>query len=74
MHRIEIEQITDHDLCTLVAQRLRAFVFSSDQRTHCFALRQKQFGDCAPYCADAARRAGDQNRVCHVVSSGAFTW
>jgi hypothetical protein len=57
MHRIEIEQITDHDLRTLVAQRLRAFVFSSHHRTHRFALLQQQFGDRAPYRADAARRA-----------------
>jgi len=38
MHRIEIEQIADHDLGTHVAQRLRAFVFMSHHRTHRFAL------------------------------------
>ena len=69
MHRIEIEQIADHDLRTHVAQRLRAFVFISHHRTHRFALLQQQFGDRAPYRADAARRAGDQNGMCHVFSS-----
>jgi len=49
-------------------QRLRAFVFISHHRTHRFALLQQQFGDRAPYRADAARRAGDQNGVCHVFS------
>jgi hypothetical protein len=63
MHRIEIGQITDHDLCTLVAQRMRAFVFSSHHCTHRFALLQQQFRDRAPYCANAARRAGYQNGV-----------
>src|SRR5580704_10712947 len=65
MHRIEIEQIADHDLRTHAAQRLRAFVFISHHRTHRFALLQEQFGDRAPYSADAARRAGNQNRSAH---------
>ncbi len=73
MHRIEIEEIADHDLRTHVAQRLRAFVFISHHRTHRFALLQQQFGDRAPYRANAARRAGDQNGICHVFSSYAFT-
>jgi hypothetical protein len=63
MHRIEIEQIADHDLRTYAAQRLSAFVFISHHRTHRFALFQQQFGDGAPYRADPARRAGDQNRA-----------
>ena len=29
----------------------------------------QQFGDCAPYPADAARRTGDQNGICHVLPS-----
>jgi hypothetical protein len=41
MHRIEIEQIAYHDLCTHVAQRLRAFVFISHHCTHCVALLQQ---------------------------------
>jgi len=69
MHRIEIEQIADHDLRTQVAQRLRAFVFIPHHRTHRFALLQQQFGDRAPYRTDAARRAGDQNGIFHVFSS-----
>jgi hypothetical protein len=32
-------------------------------------MLQEQFGDRAPYRADAARRAGDQNGICHVLSS-----
>jgi hypothetical protein len=59
MHRIEIEQITDHDLRTLVAQRLRAFVFGSNHRTHRLALFQKQFGDRTSYRTNAARRTSD---------------
>jgi len=66
MHGIEIEQIADHDLRTHVAQPLRASVFISHHRTHRFALLQQQFGDRASYRPDAARRAGDQNRICHV--------
>src|SRR5258708_39997712 len=49
------------------------FVFISHHRTHRFALLQQQFGDRAPYRADAARRAGDQNGIYHVFSSYAFT-
>ena len=67
--RDEIKQITDHNLRTLVAQRLRAFVFSSHHRTHRFALLQQQLGDRAPYGADAARGAGNQNGSCHVFPS-----
>jgi hypothetical protein len=67
MHRLEIEQIADHDFRTHVAQRLRAFVFISHHRTHCLALLQEQFGDRATYPADAARRTGDQNGICHVL-------
>jgi hypothetical protein len=37
-------------------------------------LLQQQFGDRAPYRTDAARRAGDQNGICHVFSSCAFTY
>jgi hypothetical protein len=66
MHRIEIEQIADHDLRTHVAQRLRAFVFLSHHRTDCFALLQQQFGDRGSYCADAASGARDQDGICHV--------
>jgi hypothetical protein len=73
MHRIEIEQIADHDLRTHVAQRLRAFVFISHHRTHRFALPQQQIGDPAPHSADAARRAGDENGICDGFSSHAFT-
>jgi hypothetical protein len=73
MHRIEIEQIADHDLCTHIAQRLRAFVFLSHHRTHCFALFQQHFGERAAYRADAARRAGDQNGACPCFSSHAFS-
>jgi hypothetical protein len=69
MQRIEVEQIADHDLRTHVAQRLRAFVFISHHRTHRFALPQQQFGDRAPYRANAARRAGNQNGTYHVLSS-----
>jgi hypothetical protein len=72
VHRIEIEQIADHDLRTHVAQRLRAFVFISHHRTHRLALLQQQFGDRAPYRADAACGSGDQNGVRHF-SSLAFT-
>jgi hypothetical protein len=32
-------------------------------------LLQQQFGDRAPYRADAARRAGNQNWTSHVFSS-----
>ena len=66
MHRIEIEQIADHDLLTHVAQRLRAFVFNSHHRAHRFAVLQQQFGDRAPYRADAARRTRDKNGIWHV--------
>jgi hypothetical protein len=66
MHRIEIEQIADHDFRTHVAQCLRALVFTSHHRTHRFALPQQQLGDRAPYCADAARRASNQNGNRHV--------
>jgi hypothetical protein len=40
VHRIEIEQIANHDLRTHVAQRLRAFVFLPHHRAHGFALLQ----------------------------------
>ena len=66
MHRIEIEQTADHHLGTHIAQRLRAFVFISHHRTYRLALFQQQFGDRAPYPADAASRAGDQNGICHI--------
>jgi hypothetical protein len=69
MHRIEIEQIADHDLRTHVAQCLSALVLSSHHSTHRFAVLQQQFGDRAPYRADAARRAGDQNGICHFSSA-----
>jgi len=72
VHRIEIEQIADHDLGAHIAQRPRAVVFISDHRAHRFALLQQQFGDRAPDRADAARRARDQNGMFHV-SSRAFT-
>jgi hypothetical protein len=36
-------------------------------------LLQQQLGDRAPYCAYAARRAGNQNGICHVFSSYAFS-
>jgi hypothetical protein len=72
VHGIEIEQIADYDLRTQIAQRLRAVVFISDHRAHRFALLQQQFGDRAPYRADAARRPGDQNAMFHVYSR-AFT-
>src|ERR1051325_5015488 len=65
MHRIEVEQIADHDLRTHVAQGLRAFVFTSHHRTHSFALLQEQFCNRAASPANAARRAGDQNGICH---------
>jgi hypothetical protein len=73
MHGIEIEQIANHDLGTHVAQRLRAFVLISHHRTHRIALLRQQPGDRAPYCADTARRAGDQNGNCHVSSFYAFS-
>jgi hypothetical protein len=73
VHRVEVKQVADYDLSTHVAQRLRAFVFTSHHRTHSFALLQQQFGDRAPYSTDAARRAGDQNGICHVLFSSAFT-
>src|SRR5260370_1105971 len=69
MHRIEIEQIANHDLRTLVAQRLRAFVFSSHHRAHRFALLQEQFGYRASYRADSTRGSGDQNGAFHFSSS-----
>src|SRR5260370_230631 len=73
MHRIWIEQITNHNLRTHIAQRLRAFVFISHHRTHRLALLQQQFGDRAPYRADAPSLAGDQNGgICHVLSSYSF--
>jgi hypothetical protein len=59
MHRIEIEQIANHDLRTHVAQRLSALVFGSHHRTHRFALLKEQFGDGSPHRADPASRAGD---------------
>ena len=65
MHRIEVEQISDHNLCTHVAQSLGALVLISHHGTHCFALLQQQFGDGTPYPADAARGAGNQYEVCH---------
>jgi len=68
MHRIEIEQIADHDLRTQIAQRLRALVFISHHRTHRFALLQQQFGNRAPYRADAAGCTGDENEICHFFS------
>jgi hypothetical protein len=67
--RSRTSQLADHDLRTHVEQHPRAFVFISHHRTHRFALLQQQFGDHAPYSADAARRAGDQNGLCHVLSS-----
>jgi hypothetical protein len=73
MHRIEIEQIADHDLRTHVTQRLRAFVFTSHHRPHRFALLQQQFSDRAPYRAHATSGAGDQNAMRHVLCSYAFT-
>jgi len=73
MHRIEIEQTADYHFRTHIAQRLRAFVFISHHRTHRFALLQQQFGDRASYSANASRRAGNQDRVCHVYSFYAFT-
>jgi hypothetical protein len=59
MHRIEIEQIADHDLRTHIAQRLSAFVFGSHHCTHWFPLLQQQCGDSSAYRADPASRAGD---------------
>jgi hypothetical protein len=59
MHRIEIEQITDHNFGAQVAQRLRTFVLNSHHRSHGFALLQQQLGDRAPYPAGAACSAGD---------------
>ena len=47
---------------------LRALVFISHHRTYRFALLQQQFGERAPYPANAARRAGDQNGIRHVLS------
>src|ERR1700690_496674 len=73
VHRIEIEQIADHDLRAHVAQSLCPSVFTSYHRTHCFALLQQLFSDRAPYPTDASRRAGDQNWICHVVRSYSFT-
>src|SRR5258708_40306740 len=72
MHRIEIEEIADHDLRTQVAQDLSAVVFISHHRSNRFASYQKQFGDGAAYSANAAGRASDQNRICHVASSESF--
>jgi hypothetical protein len=45
---------------------LRALVPSSHHRPNRFALLQEQFGDCASYRANATRRAGNQNGICHV--------
>jgi hypothetical protein len=73
MHRIEIKQITDHDLRTLFAQRLRAFVFGSHHRTHRFALFQQQFGDRAPTAPTRPAAPVDQNGIRHVLFSYAFT-
>ncbi len=73
MHRIEIQQIADHDFRTHVAQRLSALVFVSHHRTHRFALLQQQLAGRSPYAADAARRAGDQNGICHILSSYVLT-
>src|ERR1700730_10691025 len=72
MHRIEIEQIPDHDLRTHVAQCLRAFVVISHHRTHRFALLQQLFGDRPPYPTDASRRSCDQNWICHVAPLNSF--
>jgi hypothetical protein len=68
MHRTEVEQIAGHNFRTHVAQSLRTCVFISDHRTHGFALLQQQFGNFAPYRADAARGAGDQNGIRNVFS------
>jgi hypothetical protein len=40
MHRVEVEQIADHNLRALLAQRLRALVFASHHRAHRFTLLQ----------------------------------
>jgi hypothetical protein len=69
MHRIEIEQIANHDLRTHVAQRLSALVFGSHHRAHRFALLKQQFGNGSPHSADTARRAGYQDGIRHVLSS-----
>jgi hypothetical protein len=66
MHGIKIEQIAGHDLRTQTAQCLRALVLSSHHRPHRLALLQLQFGDRASYRPDAARRASNQNGICHV--------
>ena len=59
MHRIEIEQIADHDLRTISRN---ACARSSSVRTlHRFTVLQQQLGDVAPDGADAARRTGDHN-------------
>jgi hypothetical protein len=72
VHRIEVEQIADHDLRADVAQRLRALVFSSHHGAYRVAVLQQQPGDRAPYAAHAACRAGDQNGSRHVLSFYAF--
>src|SRR6185503_10436558 len=74
MHRIEIKQIAGNDLRTHVAQRLRAFVFSSHHRTHRFALLQQQFSNGAPYRANTTRGTGDQNGTLHVLSFNPSHW
>jgi hypothetical protein len=47
-------------------------VFISHHGAHRLAVLQQQSGDRAPYAADAACRAGDQNGSRHVLSFHAF--
>ena len=63
------EQVSDHDLRTHFAQRVRAFVFISHHRAHRLALLQQQFGDRAPLSRRRGPPRRDQNGSCHVFSS-----
>jgi hypothetical protein len=64
MHRIEIEQIADHNLRTHVAQRLRAFVFTSHHRTHRSCLASTAVSvTVRPYAPTRPAAASDQNGI-----------
>jgi hypothetical protein len=73
VHRIEIEQIArprpPHP-CRATPARVRLHFAPSHAP---LALLQQQFGDRAPYHAGAARRAGDQNGICHVFGALALS-
>src|SRR5215469_6149267 len=68
MHGIKFEQIADYNLCTHVAQRLRALVLISHHGTHRCALLQQQFSDGTSYATDPTCGAGNQCEISHCLA------